>query len=82
LYLLSSYNPSTVPVIQTGRKFRLNPLHSITITTEKKIKPVQENQLTRINQQKLAIQKGRSNLNGYYFSTTGYVARKEFFVCY
>jgi len=44
-------------VIQTGRKFRLNPLHSITITTGKKKRHVQENQLTRINQQKLAIQK-------------------------
>jgi hypothetical protein len=66
-------------VIQTGRQFSINPLPSITITTEKKKKPVQENQLTRINQQKLAIQKSKSNLNGYYFLTTGYVACKEFF---
>jgi hypothetical protein len=36
LYLLSSYNPSTVPVIQSGRKFSNNPLHSITITAKKK----------------------------------------------
>jgi hypothetical protein len=42
-----------------GRKFSKNPLHSITITTEKKKKPVQENQLTRINQQELAIQKAK-----------------------
>jgi len=41
-----------------------------------------ESTYTRINQQKIAIQKSRSNLNGYYFSTTSYVACKEFFVCY
>ena len=31
---------------------------------------------------KISNTKSRSNLNGYYFSTTGYVACKEFFVCY
>jgi hypothetical protein len=46
-------------VIQTGRKFSNNPLHSITITAKKKKKPVQENQLTRINQQELAVQKAK-----------------------
>jgi hypothetical protein len=44
-------------VIQTDRKFSINPLHSITITAEKKKKHVQENQLPK------AIAAAAVNLN-------------------
>jgi hypothetical protein len=34
-----------VPVIQTDRNFSIHPLHSITMTSEKKKERVQENQV-------------------------------------